>query len=111
QAGRELLEAEPPRRAPTSVVTVELLRLWIPDDRKQVAADAAHVRLDQRQHRVCGDGRVDRTPALFERLDGDERCDRMGGRGHPVKAQHGTAGGEVLTGITGTARFRLRRER
>jgi hypothetical protein len=48
-----------------------LLLSRVPDDREQVAADAAGVRLDQRQHRVRRNGRVDRAAALLQYLHGD----------------------------------------
>jgi hypothetical protein len=38
----------------------------VPDHGEEVAADPAHMRVDDRQHEVRGDGRIDRIATLSE---------------------------------------------
>ena len=49
------------------------------DDRKQIAADAVHVRLDETHHGVGRDGRVDRVAAALEHLHASARRQRLTG--------------------------------
>jgi hypothetical protein len=49
------------------------LRLRIPDQYKQVAADAARGRLHQAQDRVDGDGRIYGVAAASENVQADLR--------------------------------------
>ena len=69
------------------VEAVELLRLRVPDDGEQVAADAARHRLDDAEHGVGGDGGVDRVAALLEDADRGGRRQRLARRGHAVPGQ------------------------
>ena len=47
-------------RATGAIVAVELLRFRVPDDGKQIAADAVAGRLDQAEHGICGNRGVHR---------------------------------------------------
>ena len=59
------------RTAAAGVQSVELLRLGVPVDDEQIAADAAAHRLDDAHHGVGGDGRVGRVAAALENVEPD----------------------------------------
>ena len=74
-------------RAAAGVEAVELLRLRVPDDGEQVAADAAGHRLHEAHRGVGGDGRVDRVAALLQDVEPDLRRERVAGGDHAVRAR------------------------
>jgi hypothetical protein len=59
-------------------------RLRIPDDRKQIAADSIHHRLDHTEDRVSGNGRIDRAPTLTKDIECRLRGEGLTGRHHPL---------------------------
>ena len=73
------------RRAARTVVAVQLLRLRIPDDREQVAADAVRDRLHQAERRIRGDRRIDRGAAFLQHVETDLGRQRMRSRDHAVR--------------------------
>ena len=66
------------------VEAVELLRLRVPDDGEQVAADAARHRLHEAHRGVGGDGRVDGVAAVLQHVEPDLRGERVAGGDHAV---------------------------
>jgi hypothetical protein len=63
-------------------------RLRIPDDRKQIAADSIHHRLDHTEDRVSGNGRIDRAPTLTKDIECRLRGEGLTGRHHPLPRDH-----------------------
>jgi hypothetical protein len=80
----QLLEAQAERRTARRVEPVELLRLAVPDDREQVAAEAAARGFHEPERRVRGDRGVDRAATGLQHVHGDLRRERMRGRSHAV---------------------------
>jgi hypothetical protein len=88
----EFLERQPARAAAAGVQAVEFFPLGVPDDGKQIAADAAAGRFGHAQHRVGGDRGVDGRAAGLQRLDRRERGERLARGGHAVLADRRRAG-------------------
>src|SRR6266850_1133869 len=68
---------------------VELARARFPDDRKEVAADAAGHGLDHAEHRVGGDGGVDRVTAAAEHVDPGLHGQWLARGHHSVRRMYG----------------------
>ena len=95
--------------APGRIEAVDLLGLRVVDDRQQVAADAVHARLDDREHRGGGDRGVDRVAAVLQHLEARRRCQRLAGRDHAVAADRGRAraakvAGRAIAGLESVSR-------
>ena len=88
------------RRPTRSVVAIELLRLGVPDDGEEVAADAATHRLHQSERGVRGDGRVDGTAASFQDVDRDLRRERLRRCRHAVPREHRCTRGKPRSAVT-----------
>ena len=56
--------------------------LAIPIQNESTATDATGLRLDQRKHRLHGDRRINRRPALAQHLLPGSGCQRVGRCGH-----------------------------
>ena len=78
--------------AARTVIAVELLRLRVPHDGEQIAADAIQYRLHQSDRGVGGDGGIDRAAAVLDPVDCDLGGERLFGRRHAVLRQDGRAG-------------------
>ncbi len=70
---REMLRRETERRPAAGVETRQRALLGIPNDRKQVATDAAARRLHEPERGIGRNGRVHRRAAAAQRLDTDLR--------------------------------------
>ena len=98
------LARNPKRRTATGVEAVKLLRLGVPHDGKQVAADTAAHRLHHAEHGVGGDGGVDRVATALKHIDTGLRSERVArsnhaaGRHHHRAAELGIAGRSVVAG-------------
>ena len=68
----------------------------VPDDREQVAADAAARRLREPERRVRGDRGVDGAAAAAQRRDADLGRERLARRDHAVARHDDGAGGEAV---------------
>ena len=101
-----MLEGELGRRPTAAVEPVELAGLGIPYDGKEVAANAAAGGLDQAEHRIGGNGCIDRGATALEDVDGHLGGQGLRCRDHTVLAQDFRAGGKRMTGnaIAGVAR-------
>jgi hypothetical protein len=75
-----------PGRRPAAAVQPHRLLAVTNDDREQVAAGAALVRLGDGQHARRGQRRVDRVAALLDRADAGQRGQWLAGRDHPPAA-------------------------
>ncbi len=73
--------------------SIELLCLCIPDDGKQIAADAARHRLEQTHRGIGGDRRIDRVATVLEDIEADLRRQRMAVRDHAVIGERNRAAG------------------
>jgi hypothetical protein len=90
---REQLAAGTVGRSAIGVQAMEFLRLAVPDDDEEVAADPARHRLHEADGSVGSDGGVHRVAALLEDVDADLRDQRMAGRHHAMRGDdHGAAG-------------------
>ena len=87
------------RRTTGAVVAIELLRLRIPDDREEVATDAATDRFHQSERCVRRDRGIHRAAALFQNIDRDLCRERLRGCRHAVLAEHGGARCERSAGV------------
>ncbi len=87
--------------AAAAVEPVEAPLAGIPDEGERVAAEAAGVAVDDGEHRVRRDGRVDGGAAALERLDAGRRRERMRRDDHPVRrygwASHVSPGSSSTT--------------
>jgi hypothetical protein len=75
-----------------------LAGIRVPDDCKQIAADAVAGRFHQAQSSIGGDGRIDCVAALAHGIQRDLRGQRVAGRRHRVRGHDRRAGGERLAG-------------
>ena len=82
------------RRPAAGVEAVELLRLRIPDDGEQVAADALPRGLHEAQDGVGRDGGVDRGAAALEDVERHLARQRLAGRRHAVRGDDFRARGD-----------------
>ena len=82
------LAADRVRRAAGRVQGVQPLRVGVPHQREQVAADAVHVRLHQAEHGVDRHRGVDGVAARLQDVEPDLRRKRLAGRHHPVGRNH-----------------------
>ena len=73
------------------VEAVDFFRFRVVDNREQIAADAVHARLDDREDRRRRDGRVNGVAAVLQHLQPCRRCERLAGRNHAVAADRGRA--------------------
>ncbi len=88
----EQLDRGGSRCAAAGVQADEPLRLGVPDDGEQVAADPAGHRLDHAEHGVRGDRRIDGIATLLQDADGGRGRQRLAGRGHPLPGDHRRSG-------------------
>ncbi|MNV42462.1 hypothetical protein D3C71_1341360 [compost metagenome] len=77
---------------------MELLRLRVPHDGKQVTADAIAGGLHQAQRGVGRDRRVHRRAAALHHVQRDLGGQWLGGGGHRMRGDHLRAGGEGMAG-------------
>ena len=91
--------------AAARVQAVQALARGIPDDREQVAADAAARRLDEAERGVRGDGGVDGAAAAAQRGDADLGGERLARRDHAVPRHDDGASREAVGGSRLTRAF------
>ncbi len=91
-----LVRRQRQRRAPRAVQAVELLRLLVPDDREEVAADAVGGGLEEAERGVDRDRGVHRAPTGLEDVHADLHCRRVRRGDHPVLAVDDRPGREHL---------------
>jgi hypothetical protein len=73
---------------------MQFLRLRIPDDGEQIAADAVSGGLHQAEGRIRRDRGVDRAAAGFQDVERDLGGQRVAGGGHALAGMDFRAGGE-----------------
>ena len=77
--------------SPAGVQRPQRLRLRVVDDGEEVAADAGHRRLDDREHSGGRDRGVNRVAAVLKHLQAGRRGQRLARCDHPVPGEHGRA--------------------
>ena len=70
---------QPARRPPAGVQPKRAGAGRLGDNRKQIAANAVHLRLDDTHDRVRGDGRVDGVAVTLEDLHAGPSCEWLAG--------------------------------
>ena len=103
----EFVERRRRRGAAARVEAVHALRPRVVHDREQVAADAVHRRLDDREHRGGGDRRVDRVAARLQHMQSRGARQRLTRGDRAVSGEHdgarrsrvrrGTIAGKLLS--------------
>lgn len=80
----ELIKGQAFGRPPAGVESVQALCFGVPDQRKQVAADATAGWFNHAEHGIGGNGGIHGRAAPFENFDGHLRRQRLTGAGHAV---------------------------
>ena len=87
----ELLVAGSHRAFSGAVQAIEFLRLRVPDDCEQIAADAVAGRLHQAKRGIGRNRGIDRRAAFFQYVDSDLAGQRMGCRRHAMPGMNRAA--------------------
>ena len=94
----QLLEGEARRRTTAGIQPDELGFVQVVNDRKEITAQPASGRLDEAEHRIRSDRRVDRAAAADEQLQGHLRGQGLARGRQGMRGEDFGAGGKGSTG-------------